>query len=129
MARYPTLGYYVQGDPRGCALYILRPGDVPEGSTPDCCYSRGIAVLQMPPLHDHDGKLFTVIRHGDGCYSFAIGVPRDYEWTASYHVVGVYETRREAVDSENADRKAQEEMRKAGDPGRQTETVARETNQ
>ncbi len=31
MARYPALSYYVQGDPRGAALYILRPGDVPEG--------------------------------------------------------------------------------------------------
>jgi len=35
---------YVQTDPRGCALYILRPGDVPEGSTADCCYTNGIAV-------------------------------------------------------------------------------------
>ncbi len=46
MARYPTMGFYVQGDPRGCALYILRPGDVPEGSTADSCYSRGIAVYK-----------------------------------------------------------------------------------
>lgn len=44
MARYPSLGHYVQGDPRGAALYILRPGDVPSGSKPDECYSRGIAV-------------------------------------------------------------------------------------
>lgn len=44
MARYPTLGYYVQGDPRGCALYILRPGDVPKGERADSCYSRGVAV-------------------------------------------------------------------------------------
>lgn len=35
---------YIQTDPRGTALYILRPGDVPEGQTADCCYSRGIAV-------------------------------------------------------------------------------------
>lgn len=35
---------YVQTDPRGAALYILRPGDVPEGQTADCCYSRGICV-------------------------------------------------------------------------------------
>ena len=35
---------YIQTDPRGAALYILRPGDVPEGSTADCCYSRGICV-------------------------------------------------------------------------------------
>ena len=44
MAAYPTLSHYVQGDPRGCALYILRPGDVPEGKHADEYYSRGIAV-------------------------------------------------------------------------------------
>jgi hypothetical protein len=46
MARYPTLGYYVQGDPRGAALYILRPGDVPDGADPNAYYSRGIAVYR-----------------------------------------------------------------------------------
>lgn len=45
MARYPTLTAYIQGDPRGCALYILRPGDVLEGHSVDSCYSRGIAVI------------------------------------------------------------------------------------
>lgn len=30
MARYPNLKAYVQGDPRGAALYILREGDVPK---------------------------------------------------------------------------------------------------
>jgi hypothetical protein len=44
MARYPTLGHYVQGDPRGAALYILRPGDVPQGQQADAYYSRGICV-------------------------------------------------------------------------------------
>lgn len=44
MARYPTLRPYLQTDPRGCSLYILRPGDVPEGRDPDACYSRGIPV-------------------------------------------------------------------------------------
>lgn len=44
MAKYPALESYVQGDPRGCALYILRPGDIPEGATLDSCYNRGIAV-------------------------------------------------------------------------------------
>jgi len=44
MASHPTLQAYVQGDPRGCALYIIRPGDVPEGQTVDSCYSRGIAI-------------------------------------------------------------------------------------
>jgi hypothetical protein len=46
MARYPTLSAYVQGDPRGAALYILRPGDVPEGKDADAYYSRGIAVYK-----------------------------------------------------------------------------------
>ncbi len=46
MARYPALKTYVQGDPRGCALYVIRPGDVREGLTLDCCYSNGIAVHQ-----------------------------------------------------------------------------------
>lgn len=45
LARYPGLTAYVQGDPRGCALYILRPGDVPEGCDADSYYSRGIAVV------------------------------------------------------------------------------------
>jgi len=44
MGNHPTLKPYVQGDPRGAALYILRPGDVPEGQQADCCYSRGICV-------------------------------------------------------------------------------------
>lgn len=39
----PVLAY-VQGDPRGAALYILRPGDVPEGAEPDGYYSRGICI-------------------------------------------------------------------------------------
>lgn len=46
MARYPALKSYVQGDPRGAALYILRPGDVPEGADADSYYSRGIAVYK-----------------------------------------------------------------------------------
>jgi hypothetical protein len=35
---------YVQTDPRGAALYILRPGDVPERSRADSCYSNGVCV-------------------------------------------------------------------------------------
>lgn len=46
MARYPTLSSYVQGDPRGAALYILKPGDVPEGADPDSYYNRGVAVYR-----------------------------------------------------------------------------------
>ena len=40
----PLLRTYVQTDPRGAALYIIRPGDVPAGATVDSCYSRGICV-------------------------------------------------------------------------------------
>lgn len=46
MARYPSLKSYVQTDPRGCALYIIRPGDVPEGEDVSAYYSRGVAVRQ-----------------------------------------------------------------------------------
>jgi hypothetical protein len=35
---------YIQGDPRGAALYIIRPGDVPEGGDVNAYYSRGICV-------------------------------------------------------------------------------------
>ncbi len=44
MTRYPALTPYVQGDPRGAPLYLIREGDVPAGLTVDACYSRGIAV-------------------------------------------------------------------------------------
>lgn len=44
MTRYPTLQSYLQTDPRGNALYILRPGDIPAGADPDSCYSRGVVV-------------------------------------------------------------------------------------
>ncbi|MFA5897669.1 MAG: hypothetical protein WC829_01020 [Hyphomicrobium sp.] len=46
MARYPTLTAYVQTDPRGCALYILRNEDIIAGSDISACYSRGLAVFQ-----------------------------------------------------------------------------------
>ncbi len=46
MARYPSLSAYVQGDPRGAALYILRSGDVPAGEKAESYYSRGLAVHQ-----------------------------------------------------------------------------------
>ena len=44
MARYPSLKPYVQGDPRGCALYLIRPNDVPEDKDVNAYYSRGIPV-------------------------------------------------------------------------------------
>lgn len=46
MARYPGFASYVQGDPRGAALYILRPGDVPEGADASVHYNHGIAVYK-----------------------------------------------------------------------------------
>ena len=46
MAKYPTLSAYIQTDPRGAALYILRSGDVPEGADVSAYYSRGIAVYK-----------------------------------------------------------------------------------
>jgi hypothetical protein len=35
---------YIQCDPRGAALYILRAGDVPAGADVDAYYSRGVCV-------------------------------------------------------------------------------------
>jgi hypothetical protein len=35
---------YIQGDPRGAALYLIRPDDIPEGKNVDSYYSRGICV-------------------------------------------------------------------------------------
>ncbi len=35
---------YIQGDPRGAALYLLRAGDVPAGQDDGAYYSRGICV-------------------------------------------------------------------------------------
>lgn len=40
----PPLATYIQTDPRGAALYIIRPGDIPAGSSVESCYSRGICV-------------------------------------------------------------------------------------
>lgn len=44
MADHAPLGYYLQTDPRGAALYILRPGDVPPGYDPASCYTNGICI-------------------------------------------------------------------------------------
>jgi hypothetical protein len=46
MARYPTLTPYVQGDPRGASLYILRPADMIEGADIGSYYCRGVAVYK-----------------------------------------------------------------------------------
>lgn len=43
--RYGLTAYF-QTDPRGCALYLLRPGDVPpDGADVSAYYNRGIAVV------------------------------------------------------------------------------------
>jgi hypothetical protein len=41
---HTAVGYFIQGDPRGAPLYILRPGDVPEGQRADSYYTRGICI-------------------------------------------------------------------------------------
>lgn len=47
MARYPGYVAYVQTDPRGAALYILRPDDVKTGDDDvSGYYTRGIAVYK-----------------------------------------------------------------------------------
>lgn len=46
MRRYPTLRAYVQKDPRGAALHILRRDDVPDGADVSAYYDRGIAVFK-----------------------------------------------------------------------------------
>jgi len=43
-SRKRRLVAYVQGDPRGCALYIVRKRDIPKGESVDAWYTRGIAV-------------------------------------------------------------------------------------
>lgn len=35
---------YQQTDPRGCALYLIRPGDIPAGESVEAYYTRGLAV-------------------------------------------------------------------------------------
>lgn len=44
MAKYPTLTPYIQGDPRGCSLYILRSEDLADGHDIDSIYTRGVAI-------------------------------------------------------------------------------------
>ena len=39
-----TVSAYLQTDPRGAALYILRPGDVPDGADVQGYYNRGICI-------------------------------------------------------------------------------------
>ena len=44
MAHYPDLRAYLQTDPRGGTLYVIRPGDVPEGKEVGAYYNRGVFV-------------------------------------------------------------------------------------
>ena len=44
MALYPHLTHYIQGDPRGCALYILRMQDILPAGVGEDVYHNGIAV-------------------------------------------------------------------------------------
>lgn len=46
MARYPGYSAYVQTDPRGAPLFILRPGDIPEDADVSSYYTRGLAVYK-----------------------------------------------------------------------------------
>ena len=44
MARKTGFRTYHQTDPRGCALYIIRPGDIEAGENVHALYNRGIAL-------------------------------------------------------------------------------------
>lgn len=47
MARYPELVEYVQTDPRGASLYILRREQLADGAAIDSVYSgRGVAIYK-----------------------------------------------------------------------------------
>lgn len=46
MENYPTLLHYVQSDPRGTALHILRSSDLRDGEKLDEVYTRGVAVFK-----------------------------------------------------------------------------------
>jgi hypothetical protein len=46
LARYPGFNAYVQTDPRGASLYILRPDDMKKGDDVSSVYTRGIAVYK-----------------------------------------------------------------------------------
>jgi hypothetical protein len=35
---------YLQTDPRGGTVYLIFPGDIPEGQTVSSCYDRGVFV-------------------------------------------------------------------------------------
>jgi hypothetical protein len=43
-AHKAVISTFIQTDPRGAALYIIRPGDVPAGEDVSAYYNRGICV-------------------------------------------------------------------------------------
>jgi hypothetical protein len=43
-AKYSVLVFYVQGDPRGCALYAVPVASIGEGEHIESIYNRGIAI-------------------------------------------------------------------------------------
>lgn len=47
MANYPEFVPYIQGDPRGAALYIIPKASLRDNDDLECCYSsRGIAIFK-----------------------------------------------------------------------------------
>lgn len=44
MARYPQYEAHHQGDPRGCALYLVPRKDLEGGKDISAYYNRGLAV-------------------------------------------------------------------------------------
>ena len=46
MARYPGFAAFIQTDPRGAPLYILRPTDIIPGGDLSTYYNRGVAVYK-----------------------------------------------------------------------------------
>ena len=44
LANHPDWTYYHQGDPRGCALYLVRKDELKPGDRLDSVYTRGIAI-------------------------------------------------------------------------------------
>ena len=46
LTSHPEFTFYRQRDPRGCSLYLVKPEDIPVGSSLDSCYSSfGIAIF------------------------------------------------------------------------------------
>ena len=44
MKKYPSFVAFHQGDPRGCALYLVPQKDIPAGADISSYYSRGFAI-------------------------------------------------------------------------------------